>query len=62
MACVTNRRDRWVLDFYDQDGMRRCRTTAMVALHSCLLSFAGAVTYCFYLVGGRGFEPRTSTV
>lgn len=26
MACVKKRRDRWVLDFYDQDGMRRWRT------------------------------------
>ena len=26
MACVKKRRDRWVLDFYDQDGVRRWKT------------------------------------
>jgi hypothetical protein len=26
MACVRKRRDRWVLDFYDQDYVRRWQT------------------------------------
>ncbi len=26
MACITKRRDRWVLDFYDQTGKRRRQT------------------------------------
>lgn len=26
MACVRKRRDRWILDFYDQDGVRRWKT------------------------------------
>ena len=26
MACVTKRRDRWVLDYYDQNGKRRWKT------------------------------------
>ncbi len=26
MACVRKRRDRWVIDFYDQDGVRRWQT------------------------------------
>ena len=26
MACITKRRDRWVVDFYDQDGVRRWKT------------------------------------
>lgn len=26
MACITKRRDRWVIDFYDQHGIRRWKT------------------------------------
>jgi len=26
MACITKRRDRWVIDFYDQNGKRRWKT------------------------------------
>jgi hypothetical protein len=26
MACITNRRGRWVLDFYEQHGKRRWKT------------------------------------
>ncbi|MBN1849407.1 MAG: site-specific integrase [Deltaproteobacteria bacterium] len=26
MACITKRRDRWVIDFYDQFGKRHCKT------------------------------------
>jgi len=26
MACITKRRDRWVIDFYDQTGKRRWKT------------------------------------
>ncbi len=26
MACITKRRDRWIVDFYDQNGVRRWKT------------------------------------
>ena len=26
MACITERRDRWIIDFYDQHGKRRWKT------------------------------------
>jgi hypothetical protein len=26
MACITKRRNRWVIDFYDQNGKRRWKT------------------------------------
>jgi integrase len=26
MACITKRRDRWIIDFYDQNGIRRWKT------------------------------------
>ena len=26
MACITKRRNRWVIDFYDQQGKRRWKT------------------------------------